>query len=101
MLRIPLFDSSDSQIVAHVGVTVPLSQKTMGPIINRNYQLYGPGPLARRMGGIASRPPLQSLVITACQGLVIGLGAAFAWKFGFGDPETKAFEDYYKANPPR
>jgi hypothetical protein len=73
----------------------------MGPLINRNYQLYGPGPLARRMGGLGARPPLQSLVITACQGLVIGLGAAFTWKFGFGDPETKAFEEYYKANPPR
>jgi hypothetical protein len=53
------------------------------------------------MGGLGARPPLQSLVITACQGLVIGLGAAFTWKFGFGDPETKAFEEYYKANPPR
>lgn len=73
----------------------------MSPIINRSLQLYGPGPLARRMGGIAAKPPLQSLVITAAQGIAVGLGAAFVWKFGWGDPETKAFEDYYKENPPR
>jgi hypothetical protein len=53
------------------------------------------------MGGIAARPPLQSLVITALQGIAFGLGSAFVWKYGWGDPETKAFEDYYKANPPR
>jgi hypothetical protein len=73
----------------------------MERIINRSHTLYGPGPLARRMGGIAARPPLQSLVITALQGIAFGLGSAFVWKYGWGDPETKAFEDYYKANPPR
>lgn len=70
-------------------------------VVNRNHTLYGPGPLARRMGGIAGRPPLQSLVITATQGIFVGLACGFAWKFGWGDPETKAFEDYYKENPPR
>lgn len=73
----------------------------MTRIVNRCYQLYGPGPLARRMGGLAARPPVTSLVITALQGIAIGLGSAIVWKVGFGDPETKEFEDYYKGNPPR
>ncbi|KAI2493194.1 hypothetical protein MHU86_21343 [Fragilaria crotonensis] len=74
---------------------------TMAPTINRNYQLYGPGPLARRMGGLATRPPVYSLVVTALQGIVLGLGSAIAWKVAVLDPETKVFEDYYKENPPR
>jgi hypothetical protein len=73
----------------------------MAPTINRNYQLYGPGPLARRMGGLAARPPVYSLVVTALQGIAIGLGSAIAWKVAVLDPETKVFEDYYKENPPR
>lgn len=73
----------------------------MAPTINRNYQLYGPGPLARRMGGLAARPPVYSLVVTALQGIVLGLGSAIVWKVAVLDPETKVFEDYYKENPPR
>ena len=73
----------------------------MTPTVNRNHTLFGPGPLARRMGGLAARPPVQSLVITALQGIAIGLGSAIIWKVGWGDPETKVFEDYYKENPPR
>lgn len=69
--------------------------------VNYNKTLYGPGPLARRMGGIAARPPIQSLVITATQAAVFGLACGFVYKWGWGDPGTKAFEDYYKENPPR
>jgi hypothetical protein len=53
------------------------------------------------MGGLAARPPLQSLVIIAGTGLVFAFAGANIWRFGWGDPELKAFEDYYKENPPR
>jgi hypothetical protein len=53
------------------------------------------------MGGLAARPPVYSLVVTALQGIAIGLGSAIAWKVAVLDPETKVFEDYYKENPPR
>eukprot|EP00548_Thalassiothrix_antarctica_P006205 CAMPEP_0194136750 /NCGR_PEP_ID=MMETSP0152-20130528/6748_1 /TAXON_ID=1049557 /ORGANISM="Thalassiothrix antarctica, Strain L6-D1" /LENGTH=75 /DNA_ID=CAMNT_0038833535 /DNA_START=147 /DNA_END=374 /DNA_ORIENTATION=+ len=69
--------------------------------INYNRQLYGPGPLGRRMGGIAAKPPLASLIITASQAIVFGLGCGFLYKWTMGDPHQKVFEEYYKENPPR
>jgi hypothetical protein len=73
----------------------------MTPIINRNPSLYGPGPLARRMGGIGARPPLHSLVIMASSGLVVSLVTAVVWKYSLGDNDIKVFEDYYKENSPK
>ena len=69
-------------------------------VINRNPYLFGPGPLARR-SALTNESPVKSLVVMASQGSVLALGLAFAWKFGWGDPELKQFEDYYKENPPR
>ena len=53
------------------------------------------------MGGLAARPPLQSLVIIASQGLAISVATAVAWKYGWGDNDIKVFEDYYKENSPQ
>ena len=70
-------------------------------IINRNPQLYGPGPLARRMAGIGAKPPLQGLVTVATQGLALAIVGAFAWKWTVGDPMINDIEKYYKENPSR
>jgi hypothetical protein len=72
----------------------------MTGIINRNIHLYGPGPSARRMAGLASAPPLRSLVIIASQGFAISIALGVAWKYTLGNNDIKIFEDYYKANPP-
>jgi hypothetical protein len=68
----------------------------MERIVNRNPSLYGPGPVARRMGGLGSRKPLHSLVAIASQGIVLSISLAFAWKYTFGVKEIKVFEDYYQ-----
>ena len=70
-------------------------------IINKNKWLFGPGPLARRAKGIGAKPPLQGLVITACQGLVVALGCGFTYTTFIGNPGLKQIEDYYKENPTR
>lgn len=68
---------------------------------NLNRALYGPGPLARRPGGIGGGPPLRGLVICASQGMVFALIGGFGYNFFIGNPGLKAIEDYYKENPPR
>ena len=73
----------------------------MPGIVNRNPLLYGPGPLARKPGGLGAGPPLRGLVITAMQGIAFGLAGGFGYKFFIGDPGIQAIEDYYKENPTR
>jgi len=73
----------------------------MERIVNKNRQLFGPGPLARRPGGLGARPPLQGLVICAVQGIAFAMAGGYVYKFTMGDPGIKAIEDYYKENPPR
>ena len=73
---------------------------TQERIINRNPYLYGPGPLARRPKGLGARPPLQGLVVCAARGLAASLVIGFGYKFGMGDPATRAIKEYYEANPP-
>lgn len=74
-------------------------------MINRNPYLYGPGPVKRIPSGVGSYygrlPPLQGFSMAAAHGVVIALLGSFIFKYGFGDPQIKAIEDYYKENPPR
>ena len=77
------------------------SIENMPGIVNRNPALYGPGPLARKPGGLGAGPPLRGLVITAMQGIAFGLVGGFGYKFFIGDPGIQAIEDYYKENPTR
>ena len=70
-------------------------------LINRNPVLYGPGPLARRPGGLGAMDPLRGLVICASGGIAFALSGALFYKFFIGDPGIKKVEDYYKENPPR
>ena len=71
-------------------------------LINRNPELFGPGPLARRNeGGIGAMEPLKGLTTCALQGLGFALTGGLIWKFTVGDPGTQMVEDYYKENPPR
>eukprot|EP00568_Trieres_chinensis_P011901 CAMPEP_0183290814 /NCGR_PEP_ID=MMETSP0160_2-20130417/402_1 /TAXON_ID=2839 ORGANISM="Odontella Sinensis, Strain Grunow 1884" /NCGR_SAMPLE_ID=MMETSP0160_2 /ASSEMBLY_ACC=CAM_ASM_000250 /LENGTH=73 /DNA_ID=CAMNT_0025451483 /DNA_START=68 /DNA_END=289 /DNA_ORIENTATION=+ len=73
----------------------------MDGVPNRNPTLFGPGPLRRRPVGIAARPPLQGLVITAFQGLGVAFIGGFAYNFFVGNPGIAKIEEYYKENPPR
>lgn len=72
-------------------------------LINRNPELFGPGPLARRpaTGSIGAMPPLKGLVTCASGGLAFGLVGGFGYKFLIADPETRKIEEYYRENPPR
>lgn len=71
-------------------------------LINRNPELFGPGPVARRpAGGIGAMPPLKGLVACATQGLAVALIGGLAYNFFIGNPEIQKVEDYYKENPPR
>ncbi|KAL3776801.1 hypothetical protein ACHAW5_006220 [Stephanodiscus triporus] len=71
-------------------------------LINRNPELFGPGPLARRpAGGIGAMPPLRGLVVCASQGLAVALLGGIAYKVLIGDPQIQKIDDYYKENPPR
>ncbi|KAL7539692.1 hypothetical protein ACHAXR_009500 [Thalassiosira sp. AJA248-18] len=71
-------------------------------LINRNPELYGPGPVARRPdGGIGAMPPLRGLVVCASQGLAISLVGGLAYNVIYGNPGIQMIEDYYKENPPR
>mmetsp|Transcript_10569 Transcript_10569/g.16089 ORF Transcript_10569/g.16089 Transcript_10569/m.16089 type:complete len:84 (-) Transcript_10569:452-703(-) len=70
-------------------------------LINRNPELFGPGPLARRATGIGAMPPLKGLVTCATQGLAVGLVGGLAYNFIYGNPGVQMIEDYYKENPPR
>lgn len=72
-------------------------------LINRNPELFGPGPLARRpaAGSIGAMPPLKGLVTCASGGLAFALVGGFGYKFLIGDPETRKIEEYYRENPPR
>lgn len=72
-------------------------------LINRNPELFGPGPLARRPveGTIGAMPPLKGLVTCASGGLAFGLAGGFAYKLLLGDPDTRKIEEYYRENPPR
>lgn len=74
---------------------------TVGRIINRNKLLYGPGPLGRRATGLGAKPPLQGLVICACQGLAVGLAGGFLYNVALGNPLINGIESYYKENPTR
>ena len=38
---------------------------------------------------------------TAVHGTVLGFAAAFFFKFGMGDPDTKDINEYYEEHPPR
>ena len=73
----------------------------MDRIVNRNYRLYGPGPLARMPGGLGAKPPLQGLVICAGQALAFALAGGFAYKIFYGNPRIRKIEEYYKEHPPR
>lgn len=71
-------------------------------LINRNPQLYGPGPLARRPAqAVAAMPPLRGLVTCAAQGLAVSIAGGLVYKIFIGDPGIQAIEDYYIENPPR
>lgn len=70
-------------------------------IVNRNKLLYGPGPLGRKPFGLGAKPPLQGLVICACQAIVFGLVGGFGYNYFLGNPGLKKIEDYYKENPTR
>jgi hypothetical protein len=74
-------------------------------IINRNPYLFGPGPVRRVPKGFLTSygrmPPVQGFTMAAVHGMIIALGGALIFKYGFGDPQIKAIEDYYKENPPR
>lgn len=74
-------------------------------IINRNPYLYGPGPFRRTPTGMGSYyaklPPVQGFGAAAVHGLVLSLVGGLIYKFGFGNPQIKQIEDYYKENPPR
>ena len=71
-------------------------------LINRNPELYGPGPVARRpAGGIGAMDPLKGLVVCAGQGLAVSLVGGLIYKVFIGDPGIQMIEDYYKENPPR
>lgn len=70
-------------------------------LVNRNYKLYGPGPLARRPGGLGAKPPLQGLVTVAAQGLAIAIAGGLAYRYFIGNPKLRKIEEYYKENPPR
>ena len=69
--------------------------------MNRNYKLFGPGPLARRPSGLGAKPPLQGLVIVAAQGLAIAIGGGLVYSTFYGYPRLKKIEQYYQENPPR
>ena len=75
-------------------------------IINRNPYLFGPGPVRRVpttgfMSMYGKMPPVQGFSLAAIHGCIFAVGGALIFKYGFGDPEIKAIEDYYKENPPR
>ncbi|KAL9189633.1 hypothetical protein ACHAXT_009308 [Thalassiosira profunda] len=70
-------------------------------LVNRNPELFGPGPVARRAQGIGAMDPLKGLVTCASQGLAVGIAGGLVYKVFFGDPGIQAIEDYYKENPPR
>jgi hypothetical protein len=71
-------------------------------LVNRNPELFGPGPLARRpAGGIGAMPPLRGLIVCASQGMAVALLGGLAYNVLIGNPELKKIEDYYKENPPR
>jgi len=73
-----------------------------GRLINRNPELYGPGPVARRpTEGIAAMPPLKGLVVCASQGLAVSIAGGLVYNVFIGNPGIQAIEDYYKENPPR
>ena len=58
-------------------------------LINRNPELFGPGPLARRpAGGIGAMPPLKGLVACATQGLAVALLGGLAYNFFIGKPSS-------------
>lgn len=73
----------------------------MDRIVNRNPKLFGPGPLARRPGGLGAKPPLQGLVIVAAQGLAIAITGGMCYRFFIGNPKLNMIEEYYKEHPPR
>jgi len=74
-------------------------------LINKNPYLYGPGPVRRVPAGLGSYyaklPPAQGFSMAAIHGTVLALAGAFFFKFGFGDPQIKQIEEYYRENPPR
>ncbi len=72
-------------------------------LINRNPELFGPGPVARRPaeGSIGAMPPLKGLVVCASQGLAFGLAGGLFYNIFIGNPGIQKIEDYYKENPPR
>jgi hypothetical protein len=76
-------------------------------IINRNPYLFGPGPVRRVppasgfMRSYARMPPVQGFSMAAIHGCIFALAGALIFKYGFGDPQIRAIEDYYKENPPR
>jgi hypothetical protein len=73
----------------------------MDRIVNRNYRLYGPGPLARRPTGLGAKPPLQGLVICAGQALAFAMLGGLAYRFAYGNPRIHKIEQYYQEHPPR
>ena len=74
-------------------------------IINKNPYLYGPGPVRRMPSGLGSYygrlPALHGFSMAVIHGTVLALTGGFIFKYGFGDPQIKTIENYYKENPPR
>ena len=74
-------------------------------IIHRNPYLYGPGPVRRVptgfLGSYGRMPAMQGFTMAAIHGMIFALAGSLIFKYGFGDPQIKAIEDYYKENPPR
>ena len=75
-------------------------------IVNYNKRLFGPGPVARLpapgiRGYYARMPPLQGFAYAATHGVIMGFAAAFIFKIGYMDPDTKSIKQYYEENPPR
>ena len=72
-------------------------------LINRNPQLFGPGPVARRPaeGSIGAMPPLRGVVICASQGIAFGLFGGIAYNVVWGNPQIAKIAAYYEENPPR
>lgn len=74
-------------------------------IINRNPELFGPGPVKRIPKGVftmySRMPPVQGFTMAAGHAVVLGLIGSFAFKWTIGDPQIREIEEYYKENPPR
>ena len=74
----------------------------MERIVNRDPRLYGPGPVRRVPTQYYGKmSALRGFSMCATHGIALGVVAGLIYKFGFGDPDTRLIEEYYKENPPK